>query len=486
MATFTPPPRRVDDFRERYMRKRNPGVVTKVETPYGETLAERNPRGTPTDREGRQGTDILDLAMQQLGRDNSAYTSPTLNPDQGGYPVAQRGLVQEPFEAGTGKVNHTPYGTVSSRPPTEEERVQAEWNSQAATGNNGNVANAAQPLSAPSEAAQQAAEDRRAQQVRLQQAFQNENSPYRDDPAYKEWEAQENARRAANGLGDVNNRFGDFIFDKEQEAKTDDLAKQLVRQANQNGRMYRDAQRMPGRRGATSTGVRTSPLTRFGAEQLKDEAKALAAGIVSGRMTTDAVTDAWNKIQNRAAYGTPIQTPDQIAFNEQLQSNRQRNVDAGKRLQIAEDESGMRKQQVEQERKDRERAYEGWSKYMDATTESERNKVLKDYPELGISAAGLAITRAQQQEQTDRQDYTAYARRLQQLTVDPVTGMQKDTSKLTPQEQAEVQFLQNTISQFIGKQAQVPGVAQPSAQGAAAPANTPAPAGSHAKLIFGE
>jgi len=127
---YIAPARRRDDYWENRMRRRSPGTITKIETPDGEELVTRNSKGDNVARSGEEGDDPIALAVSQLARDNALPpTVPITVRRPDGLPPSNENtsFVREPFQPLSGKTAQTPYGTLSSRPQTEEERLAREW-----------------------------------------------------------------------------------------------------------------------------------------------------------------------------------------------------------------------------------------------------------------------------------------------------------------------------------------------------------------------
>lgn len=371
---YNPSPRRRDDYFERRLQRRSPGTVTKVETPYGETLASRNWKGDMVSRDGVEGGDPVSLAIDQLSRDNATPPS------------------REPFSALTGKVNETPYGTISSLPPeTQEEVVAREWEERIngkpparntyldpETGEtvdfkstlpesrtiNGKPASDYRYTEQPERAftaadylretgrgaavsrlgldrpgnekgapveltpAQAKVAEAEQRQTRLTRAFQNPDvadpitgERQGDDPEYQAWLEAENERRSASGLGPVGEAFADFRSDKATEAQVNEIQAGLLRRFSKDSQASR---LVTNRRGGAPDRVRsTTRRSRAFTDALNERTRDMALRIARGESPdSDLLMSDMQDLQNAAQGGAFVpKTTEQVVANQGAKSN---------------------------------------------------------------------------------------------------------------------------------------------------------------------
>lgn len=446
MATYGVPPTRRNDFYEWYAARRNPNTlggsrVLQVETPYGEVLASRNKWGEPVARSGTEGGDIMALAMDQLAQDNNSVPTVPITvrtpdgqpPNAGNVTYARR-----PFEALTGVTNFTPYGTVSSRiPETEEQRVAREWNQLVTQEQNGGefvepVAESYTPL----------------QQAQIAARLERDMAMTPGTPQNNAWVKAENERRAASNLGPLDTAYEDFVADRAAREQEDQMASQLEKQARRAERQYRTE---TGRRTRTGemTPTRSSSITPSYVPTLRENARNLARQILRGE-SPDAITQGWQNLTRGAIAGAPVpMTPEERYQQQQSRESSERmglSRQANQRAQTQFEQNQLEFQQQQAEREELQDALIG---YQSATTEAERNKVIRESAAL---QKFLGI-RPDFDPGLSRTDYSTYANRLSTLERKILQG-----NKLTAEEESEASFLRDAISKYTQDESRRQGI----------------------------
>lgn len=442
MATsFSPygiPLRRVDDFRERYMRMRNPDTiggsrVLRVEEPYvngrpGAVLAERNWKGEPVSRGGTEGNNMVELAVDQLAQDQAPPVTDFSAQDTPSGTVYTR----RPFEALTGRTNFTPYGTISSRlPETEEQRVAREWHEKVVV---------------PQQAEQGVIEEPIVDQYSPAQIAQISADRQRDilttpgTPENDAWVAQENERRKQSGLGPLDTAYEDFVADQEAAREEDIIGRDLYNAARRGERQTRIEQGRRTRNGEMVP-TRSSAITPQMAPRLREDARALARQIISGA-SPDEISRGYQDLSRSAVAGAPVPPTPQERYQEQ------QSRESAARLRLGEKANERAQEQFDQEKSDRKEFQDSLLKWQSAATEADRNRVIRDSPALQ-KYFGVRI---RPDEGMSRTDYGTYTTRLESLE------KKGRTSELTPEESQEMDFLRGAISKYTQDEAKLRGI----------------------------
>jgi hypothetical protein len=412
---------------------------------------------------------MMALAMEQLAQDQAPPLTDYSATDLPGRTVYSR----RPFEAMTGRRNITPYGTISSRPENEEERVAREWHEKVVRPQqegtiNGQPASSfrgesvpyeppaeeegyyvSEPMS-PTEAAEAQKTRLMAQRDRLSRAFANPDAvditgrKYSDDPAYQEWLAAENARRAENGLGPVETAFEDFVSDREVAQQEDVVARQLESAAR---RAERDARIASGRRTRTGEMVptRSSSITPSYTPILRENARKLAKQILRGG-NPDDITKGWQNLVRGAIAGATVPMSREEFYNQQQFE------DQRERMNLSRQANRRAEIEFQQEQEARKRIQQGLMEFIGAKNDTERRQILEKYPEILNTQAGRAAVEGAS-DRVSRVDYGTYTQRLRELNRKVENGI-----PLTEEEEYEVQFLNAAIAKFTQDEAKRQGL----------------------------
>lgn len=393
----------------------------------GAVLAELNARGEPVSRGGVEGPNIMDLAMEQIVLDNQAPPTTYSATD---YPTQGRtGYNKRPFEALTGRTNFTPYGTISSRPENEEERVAREWNQLVTQGQPSEAA----PIVEPYPAADTV------NQAQVQNRLNRDLAMTPGTPENIAWTEQENARRAANGLGPVENAYKDFVADKQLAETEEALGRDIYNAARRQERQQRTEQGRRNRNGELVP-TRTSSISPEFAPVLRDAARDLARKMLTGG-SPDQITEGWRNITQSAVHGAP--TP--LSPEERYQ--KQASQESSQRLQLGEQANKRAQTEFEQEQADRAEFQDSLLKWQGAQTEADRNRVIRESPALQ-KYFGVKVT---QDEGISRTDYGAYTERLRYLEG-------KKERNWTPEEKQEANFLRGSINKYAQDESKKQGI----------------------------
>ena len=336
---YIAPARRRDDYWENRVRRRSPGTITKIETPYGEELVTRNSKGDNVARSGEEGDDPIALAVSQLARDNALPpTVPITVRRPDGLPPSNENtsFVREPFQPLSGKTAQTPYGTLSSRPQTEEERLAREWteNVTRPASVNGRSAQRGEDNIVPTPPPNPAVANASREQVELlSRIFQNPDalnpltgSRMGDDPAYQKWADENNVKEPGQA-------FTQFRDDKDEEVRVAEYQAGLLRKFSQESRDAR-TETAAGRRGQAPRERVTSTVRRSPAfmEALNDKTRqaALRLDRIQRGETgdEDLLLSNVQDLQNAAQGGafTSKNSP-QITENQKIEDNKRKLAD---------------------------------------------------------------------------------------------------------------------------------------------------------------
>ena len=420
--------------------------VIRVEEPYvngrpGAVLAERNWKGEPVSRGGIEGGDLEALALEQLAIDQAPPQTDFSAQDAPNGTVYTR----RPFQAMTGRTNFTPYGTISSRPKNEEERVAREWHENVVAPTQGGTING-QPASSfrgpavitvppqePEVIVEQATPAEIARQ-NAQVARETVMTPgTRENTA---WQNAENRRRAQANLGPLDTAYEDFVADREFEAQEDALSRDLYNAARRAERQTRTEQ---GRRTRSGEMVptRSSSISPDYAPVLKNEARALARQILSGASPED-VSRGWQNISRSAVAGAPVPMSPEERYQEQ------QSRESSARLRMGQQANQRAQTQYEQEQADRQQVQSDLLKWNNATTEAERNQIIRQSPALQNY---LNIRPVRPQEDVTQRE-AEFANEM-------VKGMLKDRdeSTLSDEERQQLSTYRGTIARYANNQA---------------------------------
>jgi len=336
---YIAPARRRDDYWENRMRRRSPGTITKIETPDGEELVTRNSKGDNVARSGEEGDDPIALAVSQLARDNALPpTVPITVRRPDGLPPSNENtsFVREPFQPLSGKTAQTPYGTLSSRPQTEEERLAREWteNVTRPASVNGRPAQRGEDNIVPTPPPNPAVANASREQVELLgRIFQNPDalnpltgSRMGDDPAYQKWADENNVKEPGQA-------FAQFRDDKDEEVRVAEYQAGLLRKFSQESRDAR-TETAAGRRGQAPRERVTSTVRRSPAfmEALNDKTRqaALRLDRIQRGETgdEDLLLSDMQDLQNASQGGAfTAKNSQQLAETQEFEDNKRKLAD---------------------------------------------------------------------------------------------------------------------------------------------------------------
>lgn len=449
---YSPPPLRREDFRDQYIAKRraNQGTVTKVESPYGETLAYRDWKGDPISRNGDGGGNILDVAMTQLGQDNAPpYSAPIPVVS----PYGDVGYTRRPFQAGNGQTNWVPGGTVSSVIPPP-----VQFSDPAGVVQTEGVGEIGEPIAEQATPVQQIQDTN----YQLSRAFQNPNDPYRNSPEYQNWVNSENERRLGNSLGPMENAFNDFVRDKDEAEQQEQTGKDLYNSLRRQDRLTRESQGRRGRDGRM-VATRSSGISPGYAKQLQSGARDVARRIQSGE-TGDAITQAWDNLTRGASAGAPIPMPyKDVAGWRNLENDAQR-------TETYQIDADRRSAEYAQRQEDRALLQEGLTRFANAKDDAERQDIIRKYPQILGNSAGRALDRQQDPADVSESEYGKALIENRFLGKIP-------TRRLTQDQKNNLAHNQQVISLYDQKRTDQLGLTQ------APPASAPAPTLPEGKVI---
>lgn len=435
MVPYGIPPARVNDFYERYSRMRNPDtmggsrILQVEEAPVngrpGAVLSELDWKGEPVSRGGIEGPNIVELAYDQIATDNQAPPTTYSARDYGD----RTGYRKMPFQAMTGRTNFTPYGTISSRPENEEERVAREWNQLVTQG---------QPTAEPV-IVQQAPDPRTLVNAQVNNRLQRDMAMTPGTPENAAWAEQENARRAAGGLGPLESAYEDFVADKASLEAEENLSKDIYNSVRRQERLGRTEQGRRTRGGGMSP-ARTSAISPQFAPVLRDAARNIARQMLSGG-NPEKITQDYQNLSRSAVNGAP--TPMSPEERYQQQQSRE----SAERLDLGRQGNKRAQTEFEQEQADRKDFQDSLMKWQGAQTEADRNRVIRESPALQ-KYFGVRVT---QDEGISRTDYGVYSDRLRHLEG-------KSEKDITDEERQEIGFLRGAIGKYTQDEAKRQGI----------------------------
>lgn len=447
---YAPPPVRREDFRDQYLRKRraNLGTVTSVDTPYGENLASLDWKGDPiAARSGDSGGNILNVAMDQLGQDNAPpYSSPIPVVS----PMGQVSYTRQPFSPLTGQTNYVPGGTVSSTiPPPVAMNGVPQVEGQGEIGEP--IVQQANPSA---DAYLTPVQQIQANQNRMSHAFLDPNSPEAQDPAYQQWVQDQNDQRALplqpNGLpkqplGPMEGALAQLTQDNQDQEAARVGAEQLKNSLMREDRLTRQSQ---GRRGADGRLVptRTSGVSPAYAAERDKQARELMSNIQNGS-SPDVIAQQYDRLVRGSAAGAPV------PMTVQQLSQQQNAADSQQRTRLYQQEADRRAKEDEQRQADRIQLQEGLTKFANAKDDAERQKVIRDYPQILGNSAGRALERTDAGQDVSRVDFNGYSYEYNRLKKEPET----------PENLRRMAQLQALMDRHLNEQSAKRGIQIPSA-----------------------